>query len=196
MKLEKRIFDLFFTIPGFLLLLPIGLVISFLIKLIDRGSIFYLQDRVGYKGKPFKMYKYRTMVADADKKGALITLGNDPRVTVIGSFLRKCKVDELPQLLNVIKGDMSLVGPRPEVSKYVELYTEDQKKVLDIMTGITDPASLKYRDESSLLGKSDDPESLYINEIMPDKIKINLEYANKATVFTDFYFILKTIFKR
>jgi len=143
------------------------------------------------------------MVENADKIGGAITIGNDPRITKVGRFLRKYKIDELPQLINVLKGEMSLVGPRPEVSKYVNLYTSEQREVLNLIPGITDPASIKYRNENILLaacidtyGASYAPEQLYIQEIMPDKIRINLEYASKATIFTDFTIILKTIFSK
>ena len=151
--------------------------------------------------KTFGIYKFRTMVENADKIGGAITIGDDPRITKSGQFLRKYKIDELPQLINVLKGEMSLVGPRPEVNKYVNLYTSEQREVLNLIPGITDPASIKYRNENLLLaasldtyGASYDPEQVYIQEIMPDKIRTNLEYASKATVLTDFEIIIKTIF--
>lgn len=139
--------------------------------------------------------KYRTMVVDAEKMGRQITVGNDNRITKIGGFLRKYKLDELPQLINVFKGDMSLVGPRPEVPRYVEMYNEEQRKVLDVKPGITDLASIRYRDENELLGTAEDPDDMYINTIMPDKLALNLEYINKSNVFFDIYIILKTIVK-
>ena len=197
----KRIFDLFFTVPGLIVLLPFFALIALWIKLDSKGPVFYRQERVGRYGETFKIYKFRTMVENADKIGGAITIGNDPRITKVGRFLRKYKIDELPQLINVLKGEMSLVGPRPEVIKYVNLYTSEQKEVLNLMPGITDPASIKYRNENILLAASRDtyeasydPEQVYIQEIMPDKIRINLEYASKATVLTDFKVVIKTIF--
>jgi len=200
---SKRVFDLFFTVPGLIILLPFFALIALWIKLDSKGPVFYRQERVGRYGETFKIYKFRTMVENADKIGGAITIGNDPRITKVGRFLRKYKIDELPQLINVLKGEMSLVGPRPEVSKYVNLYTSEQREVLNLIPGITDPASIKYRNENILLaacidtyGASYAPEQLYIQEIMPDKIRINLEYASKATIFTDFTIILKTIFSK
>lgn len=197
----KRIFDLIFTVPGLIVLLPFFVLIALWIKLDSKGPVFYLQERVGRYGETFKIYKFRTMVKNADKIGGAITIGDDPRITKVGRFLRKYKIDELPQLINVLKGEMSLVGPRPEVIKYVNLYTSEQKEVLNLMPGITDPASIKYRNENILLAASRDtyeasydPEQVYIQEIMPDKIRINLEYASRATIFTDFKVIVKTIF--
>jgi len=197
----KRIFDLIFTVPGLIVLLPFFVLIALWIKLDSKGPVFYLQERVGRYGETFKIYKFRTMVKNADKIGGAITIGDDPRITKSGKFLRKYKIDELPQLINVLKGEMSLVGPRPEVIKYVNLYTSEQKEVLNLMPGITDPASIKYRNENILLAASRDtyeasydPEQVYIQEIMPDKIRINLEYASRATIFTDFKVVVKTIF--
>lgn len=197
----KRIFDLVFTVPGLLVLLPFFLFIVIWIKIDSPGPIFYRQERVGRNGKLFKIYKFRTMVVNADKIGGAITVGEDPRITRSGRVLRKYKLDELPQLLNVVKGEMSLVGPRPEVPRYVSMYTTEQRAVLGLMPGITDPASIKYRNESELLaaasevnGVQVDPEYVYLNEIMPDKIKINLEYAARANVVNDFKMIITTIF--
>jgi len=197
----KRIFDLIFTVPGLIVLLPFFVLIALWIKLDSKGPVFYRQERVGRYGETFKIYKFRTMVKNADKIGGAITIGDDPRITKVGRFLRKYKIDELPQLINVLKGEMSLVGPRPEVSKYVNLYTSEQREVLNLMPGITDPASIKYRNENILLAASRDtyeasydPEQVYIQEIMPDKIRINLEYASRATIFTDFKVVVKTIF--
>lgn len=195
MKLTKRHFDLFWSILGLAFLLPFLLIIVLAIKLYDNGPAFFSQKRIGFKGKPFHIYKFRTMVVDAEKKGNLITVENDPRITRIGYWLRKLKLDELPQLFNVIKGDMSLVGPRPEVPKYVKLYTYEQLHVLNLMPGITDPASIKYSNENELLNQALNPEKIYIEKIMPEKIKINLEYANNATLWTDFIVILKTLFR-
>lgn len=166
-----------------------------LIKLDDKGPVFFRQERVGYKGRPFRIWKFRTMVVDAEKIGKPLTVGRDPRITRVGYWLRKFKLDELPQLFNVLVGEMSLVGPRPEVPKYVALYTPEQRKVLDLVPGITDPASIKYRDESEILGRSPDPDRTYLEEIMPEKIRLNLEYAAHATVWSDFIIVLKTLFR-
>ena len=195
MRKCKRIFDLFFTLIGLPFLLPFLAIIALMIKLEDGGPVFFIQRRIGYKGKPFYMWKFRTMVIDAEKKGNLITVGNDPRITRVGYFLRKYKLDEFPQLLNVLKGEMSLVGPRPEVEKYVVLYNSEQRKVLDIIPGMTDPASIKYVNENEILAQANDPEKIYIDKVMPEKIKLNLEYAEKATCWSDFLIIIKTFFR-
>ena len=191
----KRIFDFLLSLFGIIILSPIFIIVSIAIKLDSKGSILFLQKRVGRHGKEFNIYKFRTMVTDAEKLGKQITVGKDNRITKVGAFLRKFKIDELPQLLNVLKGDMSLVGPRPEVPKYVALYNEEQRKVLDIRPGITDMASLRYKDENDILGKVDNPEEYYINVIMKDKLNLNLEYIEKSNVFFDIYLILKTIIK-
>lgn len=195
MMRSKRIFDLFWSLSGLPFLIPVFLVIGLLIKIEDGGPVFFKQKRIGYKGKPFIMWKFRTMVVDAEKIGNLLTVGKDPRITRTGYYLRKFKLDELPQLFNVIKGEMSLVGPRPEVEKYVKLYSPEEYKVLDLLPGMTDPASLKYIDESEILAQSSDPEYTYINEVMPEKIRLNLEYAEKASLWTDFLVIIKTFFR-
>lgn len=189
----KRVFDLFLTILGLGILWPLFLVVALLIKLDDGGPVFFRQERVGYKGRIFRIWKFRTMVVDAEQQGKLLTIGKDPRVTRVGRWLRKTKIDELPQLFNVLLGDMSFVGPRPEVPYYVALYTPDQWQVLDLVPGITDPASVKYRSESEVLAQVDDPEQTYIHEILPEKIRINLEYARSANVFTDLLVILQTL---
>jgi len=196
----KRVFDLVFTVPGLIVLLPFFIIIAVWVKMDSPGSVFYRQERVGRSGKLFTIYKFRTMVVDADKIGRAITVGEDPRITRSGVLLRKYKLDELPQLINVVKGQMSLVGPRPEVPRYVNMYTPEQRAVLEIMPGITDPASIKYRNENELLaaatdadGIEVDPEYIYVHEIMPDKIKINLDYAARANVFSDFGIIIRTI---
>ena len=191
----KRIFDLICTIPGLIILSPFFVLIAICIKLIDRGPVFFSQERIGYKGEPFRILKFRTMVVDADKKGGQLTVGKDPRITRVGLLLRKTKLDELPQLINVLKGEMSLVGPRPEVPKYVNLYTSSQRKVLDLMPGITDPASIAFRNESEMLAHADDPDAVYIIEIMPQKIHLNLEYAKTASLITDLTTIFRTLFK-
>lgn len=189
----KRAFDLFWSSVGLLLLWPAFLLIALLIKLEDRGPVFFRQRRVGWCGAAFRMWKFRTMVVDAEQNGPALTVGRDPRITRVGHWLRATKVDELPQLLNVWAGEMSLVGPRPEVQKYVDLYTEDQRRVLELKPGITDLASVKYRRESELLAASDDPDRTYVNEVMPEKIQINLEYAAQASLWGDFRVILMTL---
>lgn len=189
----KRVFDLFWATVGLLLLWPLFLVVGFLIKLEDRGPVFFRQRRIGWRGVPFQMWKFRTMVVDAEQKGSALTVGRDPRITRVGHWLRATKVDELPQLLNVWTGEMSLVGPRPEVQKYVNLYSKDQRQVLDLRPGVTDLASVKYRRESELLAASSDPDQTYVEEIMPEKIRINLEYAAQATAWADVRVILLTL---
>lgn len=194
-QVVKRVFDFLLSLFGIIILSPIFIIVSIAIKLDSKGSILFLQKRVGRYGKAFNIYKFRTMVTDAEKLGKQITVGKDNRITKVGAFLRKFKIDELPQLFNVVKGDMSLVGPRPEVPKYVALYNEEQKKVLDVRPGITDIASLRYKDENDILGKVDNPEEYYINVIMKDKLNLNLEYIEKGNVFFDIYLIFKTIIK-
>lgn len=194
-KVIKRIFDLICSTLGLIVLSPVLIGIAIKIKSGSDGPVFFKQVRVGEEGREFEILKYRTMVVDAEKLGKQITVGNDNRITKIGAFLRKYKLDELPQLINVFKGDMSLVGPRPEVPRYVKLYNEEQKKVLDVKPGITDLASIRYRDENDLLGGVDNPEEFYINTIMPDKLALNLEYISKNNIFFDIYIILKTIIK-
>ena len=194
-QIIKRIFDFVVSLLGVIILSPIFIIVSIAIKMDSKGDILFLQKRVGRYGKEFNIYKFRTMVTDAEKLGKQITVGNDSRITKVGAFLRKFKIDELPQLFNVLKGDMSLVGPRPEVPKYVNLYNEEQKKVLNVRPGITDMASLRYKDENEILGKVDNPEEYYINVIMKDKLSLNLEYIEKSNVFFDIYLIVKTIIK-
>lgn len=194
-KVVKRIFDLICSTLGLIVLSPILIAITIRIKTGSDGPVFFKQIRVGEKNKEFEILKFRTMVVDAEKLGMQITVGNDSRITKIGKFLRKYKLDELPQLINVFKGDMSFVGPRPEVPRYVKFYNEEQRKVLEIKPGITDLASIRYRDENDLLGESENPDDFYINTIMPDKLALNLEYINNNNVFCDIYIILKTIIK-
>ncbi len=194
-KVVKRIFDFICSTLGLIVLSPILIAIAIKIKFGSDGPVFFKQIRVGEKNKEFEILKFRTMVVDAEKLGRQITVGNDSRITRIGGFLRKYKLDELPQLINVFKGDMSLVGPRPEVPRYVKLYNEQQRKVLEVKPGITDLASIRYRDENDLLGEAENPDDLYINTIMPDKLALNLEYIKKNNVFLDIYIILKTIMK-
>jgi len=194
-KLVKRIFDLICSTLGLIVLSPVLIGIAIKIKTGSDGPVFFKQVRVGQSNKEFKILKFRTMVVDAEKLGKQITVGNDNRITKIGALLRKYKLDELPQLINVFKGDMSLVGPRPEVPRYVQLYNEEQRKVLEVKPGITDLASIRYRDENDLLGGVANPEEFYINTIMPDKLALNLQYINRNNIFFDVYIILKTIIK-
>jgi lipopolysaccharide/colanic/teichoic acid biosynthesis glycosyltransferase len=191
----KRLFDIFFSLIGLAILLVPFLVIALIIVLDSRGGIFYRQVRVGKKGKDFKLFKFRSMRSNADKSGLLTVGGRDNRITRVGYYIRKYKVDELPQLINVLIGDMSLVGPRPEVRKYVDLYSAEQLKVLDAKPGITDYASIEYSNENEILGKASDPEKVYIEEIMPAKLRLNLKYISELGVLTDFKIIFKTIFK-
>jgi len=194
-KTLKRIVDIILIIPGLIILSPVFLIIMLSIKITDKGPVFFRQERVGYRGKPFNILKFRTMVVGAEKMGGQLTVGNDKRITGIGSLLRKTKLDELPQLINILKGEMSLVGPRPEVPKYVSMYTDKQRIVLELMPGITDPASIQFRNESEILARADNPEDVYIKNIMPEKIRLNLEYARDASLITDMKIVLRTILK-
>lgn len=191
----KRAFDILVSTIILLVFLPFGIIFSLLIALESRGGIFYRQQRVGQYGKDFGLFKFRTMRPDSDKLGQLTVGMRDPRITRIGYFLRKYKIDEFPQFLNVIRGDMSIVGPRPEVREYVELYTDEQKKILDVKPGITDYASLEYFDESRLLGEAVDPKATYINEIMPAKLALNEKYLADPTVLHDLKIMWKTFRK-
>jgi lipopolysaccharide/colanic/teichoic acid biosynthesis glycosyltransferase len=191
----KRALDLAVAIPAVALLSPLLVAIAVWIKLDSRGPVFFLQERVGQFGRRFRMFKFRTMVVDAEKRGSLITIGADPRITRCGRRLRKYKLDELPQLFNVIKGEMSLVGPRPEVPRYVRLYTEDQRLILTLKPGLTSPASIAFSDESELLARQDDPENFYRAKLMPAKILEDLSYAKQATVWSDCAIIAKTFFR-
>lgn len=191
--MAKRGFDLFFTIPGLLFLLPVFCVLGLWIRLDSSGPVFFRQERVGLHEKPFYIFKFRTMVVDAERMGKQITVGADQRVTRSGSFLRKYKLDELPQLLNVFLGDMSLVGPRPEVPRYVKEYTSEERKIVfSVRPGITDRASIEYRDENEVLGQAVDPEQAYIREVLPVKIGYYKEYALEHTVWGDFILIWRT----
>jgi lipopolysaccharide/colanic/teichoic acid biosynthesis glycosyltransferase len=178
---------------GLLILSPVFIILWLAVKIGSPGPVFYRQQRVGKGNKDFTLLKFRSMYIDADKKGQLITVGKrDPRVTGIGYYLRKFKLDELPQLINVLRGDMSLVGPRPEVRKYVNYYTPEQMKVLSVRPGITDPASIAFSNENDLLAGKEDPEKYYIEEIMPQKLALNLEYIRRQSFWRDIGFILKT----
>lgn len=191
----KRIFDIFFSFIGLAILLPFFIIIGLLLVIDSPGGVFYKQARVGKNNIDFYLFKFRSMRTGADKKGLLTVGGRDSRITRMGYFIRKYKIDELPQLLNVFLGDMSLVGPRPEVPKYVDLYNEKQKQVLSVKPGITDYASIEYSNENELLGKVENPEQVYIDEIMPAKLKLNLKYIEEQGISTDLKIIFKTIGK-
>ena len=190
-----RFFDFILSLVGLVVLAPIFIVLAIWIKTDSKGPVFYKQVRVGQNGIDFGLFKFRSMVVDADKKGLITVGGRDPRITRSGYFIRKYKLDELPQLINVLVGDMSLVGPRPEVRKYVDLYTDEQQKVLSVKPGITDYASIEYMDENEILGKSTDPEKTYIEEIMPEKIKYNMKYIQNKNVSEYFKIIFLTLLK-
>jgi len=190
-----RVFDLIFSFVGVILLLPFLMIIGCAVLFTSKGGIFYTQERIGKNGRPFKLLKFRTMKTGSDKKGLLTVGENDNRITRVGKVLRKYKIDELPQLLNVLFGTMSLVGPRPEVRKYVDLYTPEQRNVLNVKPGITDYASVYYMDENKLLSTADDPELMYIEEIMPDKIRWNMVFINKPTIANYFNVVWLTIDK-
>ena len=189
----KRLMDVAISGCALLVLWPLLLLIALAIKIDDPGPVFYRQVRVGRNGKEFRIFKFRTMVVDADRKGLQITVGRDSRITRVGAFLRKTKLDELAQLLNVFAGEMSFVGPRPEVPKYVDLYTPYQRQVLLVRPGITDYASIAYRNENDLLEGAQDPERMYIDEIMPAKIELNMKYLHEISPLCDMKLIFKTI---
>lgn len=190
----KRLFDIIVSSLGIIILSPFLLLTALIIKLDSKGPVFFKQIRVGKDEKQFKIYKFRTMVFDAEKQGLQITVGADPRITKTGRFLRKYKLDEFPQLFNVFIGNMSFVGPRPEVPKYTALYDNKQKSILKLRPGITEEASIKYKDESEILAKSSCPEKTYIEEIMPKKIELNLNYMKNISLLYDISLMLKTIF--
>ena len=190
-----RLFDIIFSGLGLVILSPLFLVIYILIRCESKGGGFYAQERIGLDGNPFKLYKFRSMRQDADK-GSLITVGgHDPRITRVGYFIRKYKLDELPQLWNVFVGDMSLVGPRPEVERYVRLYTPEQRKVLSVRPGITDWASIEYVDENVILGQAENPDKAYVEQIMPDKIRYNMKWIEARGVVEYFKIIFMTFWR-
>lgn len=188
----KRLFDLVVATLILLCFLPFGMIIALLIALESRGGVFYRQERIGQFGKPFRLWKFRTMRKNADQLGKLTVGMRDPRITRVGLVLRKVKLDEFPQFLNVLAGQMSIVGPRPEVKEYVDLYTEEQRAVLSVKPGITDYASLEYFRENELLGQSADPRKTYIEEIMPAKIALNKRYIVDPTLGQDLKIMWKT----
>lgn len=189
----KRLFDIFVSAFGILLCTPIWLIVPIAIKLDSNGPVFYRQIRVGRYNKDFAIFKFRSMFVDSDR-GSLITIGGrDSRITRVGYFIRKCKIDELPQLFNVFLGEMSFVGPRPEVRHYVDLYTPEQLRVLELRPGITDAASIKYRNENELLAAQANPEQYYVDVVLPDKLSINLAYLQHHNLWIDLRLICQTI---
>jgi len=194
--MAKRLFDVIFSFLGLIILLPLLLVIAVIIKITSPGPVFYRGERVGKDGKVFRIFKFRTMVANADKIGGFSTAGDDPRLTKVGKFLKRFQLDELPQLINVLKGEMSLVGPRPEVPFYVNMMTEEERKIiLSIKPGITDWASLWNFHEGEVLRGSADPEKDYMEKIRPKKLRLQIKYVKERTFWTDIKIILKTILK-
>jgi len=192
-KFGKRLFDLTVSFAGLVVLSPVFLVITLLIKLTDKGPVFFKQTRMGECFKPFMLIKFRSMVVNADKIGLAITTKEDPRITGIGRFLRKTKLDELPQLFNVLKGEMSFVGPRPEVAKYVELFRDEYREILKVKPGITDFATIEFRDEEGILNKYDKPDDGYCREILPRKIELYKKYIKEKSFLTDVKLILLTL---
>lgn len=191
----KRLFDIVLTLTALVVILPILILIGLLVVLDSKGPMIYKQQRIGKNGKSFCLYKFRTMKHHSDKQG-LLTIGErDPRITSIGYFLRKSKLDELPQLWNVLVGDMSIVGPRPEVKKYVDMYDERQRRVLNVRPGLTDPASLEYIDESKILESFEHPEEAYIKMIMPRKLELNLDYLERRNFFFDLFIMVRTLMR-
>jgi lipopolysaccharide/colanic/teichoic acid biosynthesis glycosyltransferase len=193
--LSKRLFDIVFSIIVLILFLPIGIIISIWVVIESRGGIFFIQERIGRNGAPFSMLKFRSMRKNAEASGKLTIGMNDQRITQSGKFIRKFKLDEFPQFINVLKGDMSVVGPRPEVKEFVDLYTADQYTILDVKPGITDFASLEYFEENKLLGLSDNPKETYVSVIMPAKIALNKKYLNNPNLTTDLKIIWRTFTK-
>lgn len=188
----KRLFDILFSLIILILFLPFGIIISLLIVIESKGGIYYKQERIGKNGNPFYLLKFRSMRTNADKLGKLTVGMRDPRITRIGYFIRKFKLDEFPQFINVLKGEMSIVGPRPDVKEYVDLYTDEQRTILLVKPGITDYASLEYFEESDLLAQSSNPEKTYIEEIMPAKIRLNQKYIANPNLFVDLKIIFLT----
>ena len=189
----KRAFDLVFSLVILILFLPFGLIISILILFSSPGGVFYRQERIGKNGVPFMLYKFRSMRTNADQSGRLTVGMKDSRITGVGGFIRKYKLDEFPQFINVLFGHMSIVGPRPEVDEFVTLYTEEQRKILTVKPGITDYASIEYFNENEQLAQSDDPKKTYIEEVMPHKLEINQKYLSRPTLGHDLQIIFKTI---
>jgi lipopolysaccharide/colanic/teichoic acid biosynthesis glycosyltransferase len=193
--MAKRVFDIIGAVFGLMLFSPVLLIAALLVRASSAGPVLFRQQRMGRRFRPFLIYKFRTMYQDAPARGAPLTVGKDPRITHVGHWLRKSKIDELPQLFNVLKGDMSLVGPRPEVPYYVELFRNDYQEILRVRPGLTDLASLKYSDEAALLGRAEDPEEEYIRRLLPDKIELAKEYLRRSSLFFDIRLILDTAIK-
>lgn len=192
----RRVLDLLLAIPAVIILLPVFAIVAVWIRLDSRGPVFFLQERVGLGGQTFRIYKFRTMVMDAERLGTQITIGRDPRITRIGHFLRKYRFDELPQLFNVLKGEMSIVGPRPEVPRYVAFYDNNQRQILAFRPGITSPATIEFSNESDVLSQNADPadpEHYYRTELMPAKLAIDLHYSLQATVWSDCAVLARTL---
>jgi len=189
----KRLFDIVLSLVGLLLVLPLLLVVAIIVGLTSAGPALFLQQRIGKGFRPFCIYKFRTMVQDASQRGGLITVGEDRRITYVGHWLRKTKIDELPQLLNVLMGQMSFVGPRPEAEKYVEMFHDDYVEILQIRPGITDLASIKFRDEAALLGAADQPERQYVERILPEKIRLAKEYVRNQSIWLDLKIVALTL---
>ncbi len=191
----KRAFDIVAATAALFILSPLLGLAALLIKLDSPGPVFFKQERIGRSFRPFWIYKFRTMVRDASTRGGLITVGEDRRITRVGRILRKTKVDEIPQLINILKGEMAIVGPRPEIRHYVELFRRDYEEILKVRPGLTDLASLKYRDEAALLRKAANPEDEYRTRVLPDKIRLAKDYLRRSSFLFDLSLILKTLFK-
>lgn len=192
----KRLFDIFFSIIGLMLVSPLFVIVVLVIKLSSPGPVFYKGERIGKNGKPFKMYKFRTMVVNADKMGGPSTASDDPRLTKIGLFLKKFQLDEIPQLINVLKGDMSFVGPRPEVKMYVDMMTEEEKRlILSVRPGMTDYASLWNFREGEILKGSENPEKEYLEKIRPEKLRLQIKYVKERSFLEDILIITRTVLK-
>jgi lipopolysaccharide/colanic/teichoic acid biosynthesis glycosyltransferase len=191
----KRAFDILMAAAGLVMLSPLLILAALLVKLSSPGPVLFRQQRVGRRFRPFLICKFRTMTQDAPNKGGPITFGADPRITRVGQVLRKTKIDELPQLINVLKGEMSLVGPRPEVPRYVEMFREDYEEILRVRPGITDLASIKYRDEAAVLGRAEDPEHDYVSRVLPEKIKLAKQYLGRASLWFDLSIIIRTMLR-
>ena len=189
----KRAFDLTVAFAGLLCLSPVFLAVAVLVKLDSDGPVFFTQERIGRGFRPFRILKFRTMVRDAPQKGRSITCGRDPRITRVGRVLRRLKLDELPQLVNVVKGEMSVVGPRPELRQYVETFRRDYEEILTVRPGLTDQASLKFRDEAGFLARFQNPEAAYLTEVLPAKVELGKQYARSASLAVDIALVFKTL---
>ena len=191
----KRAFDITVAVVGLVVLAPIFIAVAVLVKVSSPGTALFKQERIGRHFRPFVILKFRTMVQNAPNQGGQITFGTDSRVTKVGSLLRKLKIDEIPQLINVLKGEMSLVGPRPEVRRYVDMFREDYEEILQVRPGITDLASIKYRDEAAILGRAENPEEEYVKRVLPEKIEHAKQYVRHASLALDVVIITKTVLK-